>query len=164
MPLRRSSTTRSCRSRPTRCPTFSIDVDTASYANVRRYLNQNTRPPLDAVRIEELLNYFPYGYPAPTGPDPFSVNVETARCPWDPAHRLVRIGLKGREVETNKRPPSNLVFLIDLSGSMNDLDKLPLIRAGMKADGRPARRERPRGDRGLRRQRGSGLALDLVLA
>ena len=112
--------------------TFSIDVDTASYANVRRYLNQNTRPPLDAVRIEELLNYFPYSYPPPTGPDPFSVNLEIARCPWDAAHRLVRIGLKGREVEANKRPPSNLVFLIDVSGSMNDLDKLPLLRAGLK--------------------------------
>ncbi len=112
--------------------TFSIDVDTASYANVRRYLNQNTRPPLDAVRIEELINYFPYSYPAPTGPDPFSVNLEVARCPWDAAHRLVRIGLKGREVDLSKRPPSNLVFLIDVSGSMNDIDKLPLLKAGMK--------------------------------
>ena len=112
--------------------TFSIDVDTASYANVRRYLNQNTRPPLDAVRIEELINYFPYSYPAPTGDDPFSVNLEVARAPWDAAHRLVRIGLKGRPIDTSKRPPSNLVFLIDVSGSMNDLDKLPLLKAGMK--------------------------------
>ena len=112
--------------------TFSIDVDTASYANVRRYLNQATRPPADAVRIEELMNYFAYDYPKPEGPDPFSVNLETARCPWDPGHRLVRIGLKGREVDVNKRPPSNLVFLIDVSGSMMDLDKLPLLKAGMK--------------------------------
>ena len=112
--------------------TFSIDVDTASYANVRRYLNQNARPPADAVRIEELINYFPYGYPAPKGADPFSVNVEVARCPWDAAHRLVRIGLKGREIDTTKRPPSNLVFLIDVSGSMQDIDKLPLLKAGMK--------------------------------
>ena len=112
--------------------TFSIDVDTASYANVRRYLNQGTRPPLDAVRIEELLNYFPYSYPAPTGPDPFSVDLEVARCPWDAAHRLVRIGLKGREIAADKRPLTNLVFLIDVSGSMNDLDKLPLLKAGMK--------------------------------
>ena len=112
--------------------TFSIDVDTASYANVRRYLNQNTRPPLDAVRIEELINYFPYSYPAPKGDDPFSVNLEVARCPWDASHRLVRIGLKGREIDTSKRPPSNLVFLIDVSGSMNDIDKLPLLKAGMK--------------------------------
>jgi Ca-activated chloride channel family protein len=112
--------------------TFSIDVDTASYANVRRDLNQNSRPPLDAVRIEELINYFPYSYPAPTGPDPFSVNLEIARCPWEAAHRLVRIGLKGREVDNSKRPPSNLVFLIDVSGSMQDIDKLPLLKAGMK--------------------------------
>ena len=112
--------------------TFSIDVDTASYANVRRYLNQNTRPPLDAVRIEELVNYFPYSYPSPKGDDPFSVNLEVARCPWDSAHRLVRIGLKGREIDTSKRPPSNLVFLIDVSGSMNTIDKLPLLKAGMK--------------------------------
>ncbi len=115
-----------------RLSTFSIDVDTASYANVRRYLNQNARPPADAARIEELVNYFPYSYPAPRGADPFSVNVEVARCPWDAGHRLVRIGLKGREVDTSKRPPSNLVFLIDVSGSMQDIEKLPLLKAGMK--------------------------------
>ena len=115
-----------------RLSTFSIDVDTASYANVRRYLNQNARPPADAVRIEEMINYFPYSYPTPKGDDPFSVNVEVARCPWDAEHRLVRIGLKGREIDTSKRPPSNLVFLIDVSGSMQDIDKLPLLKAGMK--------------------------------
>jgi Ca-activated chloride channel family protein len=112
--------------------TFSIDVDTASYANVRRYLNQNTRPPADAVRIEELVNYFPYAYAPPTGDQPFAVHSEVARCPWDANHRLVRIGLKGREVDLSKRPPSNLVFLIDVSGSMQDIDKLPLLKAGMK--------------------------------
>jgi len=112
--------------------TFSIDVDTASYSNVRRFLNQNSLPPRDAVRIEELVNYFPYRYPAPKADAPFSVNCEVARCPWDAEHRLVRIGLKGREVENDKRPPSNLVFLIDVSGSMQDLDKLPLLKAGMK--------------------------------
>ncbi len=144
--------------------TFSIDVDTASYANVRRYLNQNTRPPFDAVRIEELVNYFPYSYPAPTGPDPFSVNLEVARCPWDAAHRLVRIGLKGREVDLSKRPPSNLVFLIDVSGSMNDLDKLPLLKAGHEAPRRATRRERPCGHRRLRGSGRAGAPLDLVLA
>lgn len=112
--------------------TFSIDVDTASYSNVRRFLNQNSLPPRDAVRIEELVNYFPYRYPAPKADEPFSVNCEVARCPWDAEHRLVRIGLKGREVENDERPPSNLVFLIDVSGSMEDLDKLPLLKAGMK--------------------------------
>ncbi len=112
--------------------TFSIDVDTASYANVRRYINANMRPPLDAVRIEELVNYFPYSYPQPKGDDPFSVNLEVARCPWDSSHRLVRIGLKGREIDNSKRPPSNLVFLVDVSGSMNQPDKLPLLKAGMK--------------------------------
>lgn len=112
--------------------TFSIDVDTASYSNVRRYLNQNARPPADAVRIEEMVNYFPYSYPAPKAGEPFSVNCEVARCPWDADHRLVRIGLKGREIDRDKRPPSNLVFLIDVSGSMDQIDKLPLLKAGMK--------------------------------
>ena len=83
--------------------TFSIDVDTASYSNVRRFLNQNTRPPKDAVRIEELVNYFPYDYPPPTGDDPFSVNIEVAGCPWNAEHRLARIGLKG----TADRPPTS---------------------------------------------------------
>jgi Ca-activated chloride channel family protein len=115
-----------------RLSTFSIDVDTASYSNVRRYLNQNTRPPADAVRIEEMLNYFPYAYPAPRADEPFSVNCEVARCPWDADHRLVRIGLKGREIDRDRRPPSNLVFLIDVSGSMDQVDKLPLLKAGMK--------------------------------
>ncbi|HEY4417162.1 MAG TPA: VWA domain-containing protein [Verrucomicrobiae bacterium] len=112
--------------------TFSIDVDTASYANVRRFLTDNQLPPPDAVRIEELVNYFNYHYPQPKGDIPFSVNAEVAGCPWNAAHRLVRIGLKGREVTRDKRPPSNLVFLIDVSGSMNEPDKLPLLKESLK--------------------------------
>ena len=112
--------------------TFSIDVDTASYANMRRFLTQGGLPPRDSVRIEEFVNYFPYAYPQPEGDDPFSINVEVARCPWDPAHRLARIGLKGREIATDKRPPSNLVFLIDVSGSMNAPNKLPLVQSSLR--------------------------------
>lgn len=108
--------------------TFSIDVDTASYANVRRFLNQQTRPPKGAVRIEELLNYFTYDYPQPDGETPFSATMEVATCPWAPEHRLVRIGLKGREIAKDKRPASNLVFLIDVSGSMQPENKLPLLK------------------------------------
>lgn len=112
--------------------TFSIDVDTASYANVRRFLSQGTLPPKDAVRIEELINYFSYHYEPPSGDDPFSVNVELARCPWNPEHRLARIGLKGKEIDAGKRPASNLVFLLDVSGSMAEPNKLPLLKSAMK--------------------------------
>jgi Ca-activated chloride channel family protein len=114
--------------------TFSIDVDTASYAIVRRYImDQSMLPPRDAVRIEELVNYFKYDYPQPTGDDPFSVNVEIARCPWNADHRLARIGLKGRELEeAAAKKGSNLVFLVDVSGSMNSPDKLPLLQAGLR--------------------------------
>ncbi|MCZ6598490.1 MAG: VWA domain-containing protein [Planctomycetota bacterium] len=112
--------------------TFSIDVDTASYANVRRFLNQGRLPPKDAVRIEELVNYFVYAYPPPTGNDPFSVSVETASCPWKPQHRLVRIGLKGREIAPYEAKRRNLVVLIDVSGSMNNPDKLPLLKRSMR--------------------------------
>jgi Ca-activated chloride channel family protein len=108
--------------------TFSIDVDTAAYANVRRFLGQRTLPPADAVRIEELVNYFPYSYPPPRGPHPFSVSLEQGPAPWSPRHALVRIGLKGREIDLRQRKPSNLVFLIDVSGSMSDANKLPLLR------------------------------------
>ncbi len=108
--------------------TFSIDVDTASYANVRRFLlQQSTLPPADAVRIEELINYFPYDYPAPDAGQPFSTSVEIASAPWQPAHRLVKIGLKGREVNFAERANANLVFLLDVSGSMNSPRKLPLL-------------------------------------
>lgn len=112
--------------------TFSIDVDTASYSNMRRFLNQGQLPPPGAVRIEELINYFPYDYPPPEGPQPFSVNVEVAGCPWEAKHRLARIGLKGREIDVEQRPPSNLVFLLDVSGSMNNHNKLPLVKSALK--------------------------------
>jgi Ca-activated chloride channel family protein len=109
--------------------TFSIDVDTAAYAIVRRcLLEQGKLPPPGALRIEELVNYFPYGYSGPTGSDPFAVHVDAAACPWEPRHRLVRIALKGREVEEVQRPAANLVFLLDVSGSMNQPNKLPLVK------------------------------------
>ena len=108
--------------------TFSIDVDTASYANVRRFLNTNERPPKGAVRIEELVNYFHYDYPQPDGADPFSCALEVATCPWQTEHRLVRIGLKGREIQRESRPAANLVFLIDVSGSMQPENRLPLVK------------------------------------
>lgn len=112
--------------------TFSIDVDTASYSNVRRFLNQGQRPPAGAVRIEEMVNYFDYQYPPPSGDAPFSVNVEVAACPWNSAHKLARVGLKGREMPEQQRPASNLVFLLDVSGSMRDPNKLPLVQSAMK--------------------------------
>jgi Ca-activated chloride channel family protein len=114
--------------------TFSIDVDTASYSNVRRFLTQGMLPPNGAIRIEEMVNYFPYAYPQPStkGNDPFSINVEVAACPWDENHRLARIGLKGREIAFDKRPSSNLVFLIDVSGSMADQNKLPLVKQSLR--------------------------------
>ncbi len=111
--------------------TFSIDVDTASYANMRRYLTQGSLPPTDAVRIEELLNYFDYDYPQPVGERPFSATVEVAGCPWAPDHRLVRLGLKGKELQ-GELPPANLVFLLDVSGSMSSQDKLPLLKRALK--------------------------------
>jgi len=113
--------------------TFSIDVDTASYSKVRMYLmEQRLMPRPDAVRIEELLNYFPYNYAPPTGDQPFAARIEAAKCPWAPAHRLVRIGIKGREIQLDKRPASNLVFLLDVSGSMTPQNKLPLLKRGIK--------------------------------
>jgi secreted protein with Ig-like and vWFA domain len=111
--------------------TFSIDVDSASYANVRRFLNQGQRPPRAAVRLEEMINYFTYDYPQPDGDSPFSVIVNVAECPWQPAHRLARVGLKGREIAPDKRPLSNLVFLVDVSGSMQDANKLPLVKQSL---------------------------------
>ena len=108
--------------------TFSIDVDRASYANVRRFLREGQLPPKDAVRIEELVNYFRYDYPPPTGDDPFSVTTEVFDCPWAPEHRLLSIGLQGRVVEEAQVPPRNLVFLLDVSGSMQDPRKLPLVK------------------------------------
>jgi Ca-activated chloride channel homolog len=112
--------------------TFSIDVDTASYANIRRFLREGRLPPPDAVRIEEMVNYFPYSYSPPTDGAPFAVNMETAQCPWETKHRLLRIGLKGREIDRKNRGASNLVFLLDVSGSMNESNKLPLVKEAMK--------------------------------
>ena len=112
--------------------TFSIDVDTASYANVRRFLNGRSLPPPDAVRIEEMVNYFSYDYPLPDESQPFSVNVETAECPWNADHLLTRIGLQGYEIDIEDRPPANLVFLIDVSGSMNSPNKLPLLKDALR--------------------------------
>jgi len=112
--------------------TFSIDVDTASYANVRRFLEQGQLPPRGAVRIEELVNYFGYDYPPPTGEAPFSVDVEIGEAPWNPRHRLARIGLLGEVVPPDRRPPGNLVFLLDVSGSMQDPNKLPLVKSAMR--------------------------------
>ena len=112
--------------------TFSIDVDTASYANMRRFLKQGQRPPRDAVRIEELVNYFPYRYAAPKDKTPFATSMEVASAPWNPSHRLVRIGLKGREIPEAERPSLNLVFLLDVSGSMNEPNKLPLVKESMR--------------------------------
>lgn len=112
--------------------TFSIDVDTASYANVRRYLRNGQLPPKDAVRIEELINYFDYDYPQPVGDAPFSVSTETAVCPWNSKNRIVQIGLQGKKVSLDNTPPANLVFLLDVSGSMNSPDKLPLLKDGLR--------------------------------
>ncbi|HEY3808164.1 MAG TPA: von Willebrand factor type A domain-containing protein [Kofleriaceae bacterium] len=111
--------------------TFSSDVDTASYANVRRFLQDGKLPPADAVRIEELLNYFHYDYPAPKRGDPLSITTEVGPSPWNPAFKLVRIGLRAPEIDDARVPPRNLVFLIDTSGSMDEPNKLPLLVSSM---------------------------------
>jgi len=113
--------------------TFGVDVDTASYANARRFLTGGQLPPAEAVRIEELINYFPYDYEPPRTRDemPFAVDVAAHPAPWAPEHRLVRVALKGREIESDRRPTANLVFLIDVSGSMSDPNKLPLVQQSM---------------------------------
>ncbi|RZJ65392.1 MAG: DUF3520 domain-containing protein [Flavobacterium sp.] len=112
--------------------TFSIDVDNASYTNVRRFLNAGQTVPKDAVRVEEMINFFKYDYPQPKGSEPFSINSEYSDAPWNPQHKLLKIGLKGKEILTKDLPASNLVFLIDVSGSMNSADKLPLLKQSMK--------------------------------
>jgi Ca-activated chloride channel family protein len=117
--------------RDTPLSTFSIDVDTASYAKTRAFLLEHHRlPPPDAVRIEELINYFEYAYPGPTDEHPFAVHLETAECPWQPQHRLVRVGIQGKRLD-RERPVSNLVFLIDVSGSMAQPNKLPLVQRSL---------------------------------
>lgn len=112
--------------------TFSIDVDAASYSNVRRFLNQGQLPPAGAVRIEEMINYFHYEYPQPKNGEPFSINTEISDAPWNKDHKLVLIGLQGKKIPTGNLPASNLVFLIDVSGSMGTPNKLPLVKASMK--------------------------------
>ncbi|MEQ1585068.1 MAG: von Willebrand factor type A domain-containing protein [Cyclobacteriaceae bacterium] len=112
--------------------TFSIDVDAASYSNVRRFISKGQKPPKDAVRIEEMINYFDYDYEQPKGEDPFSINTEISTAPWNSKHKLVHIGLQGRNIAKENLPPSNLVFLIDVSGSMDDPNKLPLLKSSFK--------------------------------
>ena len=112
--------------------TFSIDVDKASYANIRRFLTQGSLPPADAVRIEEMINYFSYEMPEPRGEHPFSITTEVTAAPWATSHRLVRIGIQGKRLRGDRIPPSNLVFLIDVSGSMADENKLGLVKKSLR--------------------------------
>ncbi len=112
--------------------TFSIDVDTASYSNVRRFLRDGQMPPAGAIRTEEFINYFTYNYPQPVGAGPFSVNLEVSQSPWASGRGLVRIGIKGRDLPPTERGPANLVFLVDVSGSMNSPDKLPLLQRSLR--------------------------------
>lgn len=112
--------------------TFSIDVDTASYSNLRRFINQGKLPPADAIRTEELMNYFTYEYEKPRGEQPFSVTTEMGDCPWQPDHKLVLIGLQGKNIALEELPPSNLIFLIDVSGSMSGENRLPLLKTTFK--------------------------------
>lgn len=112
--------------------TFSIDVDTASYSNIRRFINNGQTPPKDAVRIEELINYFNYEYPQPRENEPFAITTEVSRSPWNPQHQLVHIGIQGKKIATEDLPPNNLVFLIDVSGSMTARNKLPLLKSAFQ--------------------------------
>lgn len=112
--------------------TFSIDVDTGSYANVRRFLNNGRLPPKDAVRIEEIINYFPYNYPLPTGGYPFAVHTQTVDSPWQPEAKLIKIGIQAQDLAKKELPPANLVFLVDISGSMNSPEKLPLVKKTLR--------------------------------
>ncbi|WP_145660726.1 YfbK domain-containing protein [Chitinophaga polysaccharea] len=112
--------------------TFSIDVDRASYSNMRRFLNNGEMPPPDAVRVEEMINYFDYGYKAPAGKDPVAIYTDMAICPWNTSHQLVRVALKSKQVDTRDLPPTNLVFLLDVSGSMDEENKLPLVKKAFR--------------------------------
>jgi Ca-activated chloride channel family protein len=112
--------------------TFSADVNTAAYSNVRRYLNQGQLPPRDALFLAELINYFPYSYPEPTGDDPVSISLDLAPCPWKAEHKLARIGVKARSLSGEEMPRRNLVFLIDVSGSMQGETRLPLVKRALE--------------------------------
>jgi len=112
--------------------TFSIDVDNASYTNSRRYINDGMLPPHDAIRIEEFINYFDYDYTQPKSDDPVSIITEISECPWNPDNRLIHVGLQGKTISYKKLPPSNIVFLLDVSGSMSSPDKLPLLKSSFK--------------------------------
>lgn len=112
--------------------TFSVDVDAASYSNVRRFINQGGLPPSDAVRIEEMINYFQYDYPEPQDGIPFSINTELSKCPWNNDNLLLHVGLQGYKISTEQLPPSNIVFLLDVSGSMSSENKLPLLKSSYK--------------------------------
>jgi len=112
--------------------TFSVDVDRASYANIRRIINEGQEIPEDAIKIEEMINYFPYNYGQPTDEHPFAIHTDVAQCPWETKHYLARIALQGKKIDTEKLPASNLIFLIDVSGSMQDYNKLPLLKSAFK--------------------------------
>jgi Ca-activated chloride channel family protein len=112
--------------------TFSIDVDNASYTNIRRFINNGQPVPKDAVRVEEMMNFFKYKYPQPLDQHPFSINTEYSESPWNPKHKLLKIGLQGKDIPMDNLPASNLVFLVDVSGSMSDENKLPLLKESMK--------------------------------
>lgn len=111
--------------------TFSIDVDRASYANMRRFLSRHQQPPADAIRLEELVNYFDYNYAGPADAHPFAVHMEMGPCPWNPVNKLLAIGIQGKKVDYSEQAPSNLVFLIDVSGSMQSSNKLPLVKESL---------------------------------
>src|SRR6218665_3612455 len=112
--------------------TFSIDVDNASYTNIRRFLNNGQQVPKDAVRVEEMVNFFKYTYPQPKNEHPFSINTEVSDSPWNANNKILKIGLQGKNIPTKDLPASNLVFLIDVSGSMSDMNKLPLLKQSLK--------------------------------
>ncbi len=112
--------------------TFSIDVDRASYSNLRRFINSHQMPPLDAVRVEEMINYFHYDYEQPSNKDPFSITTEYTTCPWNKKNTLLHIGIQGKEIDLKDIPDANLVFLVDVSGSMNSANKLPLVKESLK--------------------------------
>jgi Ca-activated chloride channel family protein len=112
--------------------TFAIDTDRASFSNARRFIDFGSLPPVDSVRVEEMINYFDYGYPDPTDGKPFSITTEIADCPWNASHKLLRVGVQGKRIPPAAMPPGNLVFLVDVSGSMQTRDKLPLVQASLK--------------------------------